>query len=299
MSTELYIPTGCQTLDKVNEPQQRVGFQGFSGTGKTYAALTWPNPIIINIDRGLGAHFGRSDIVEVPMYRKDFAKKYCLGGNYVGIASLREAMYKWIMEEAPKIPENSTLIVDGGTGWQNAYHKWMTDNPTYSAGGQQNDFVPWRMKIEYFAELFEHFKSLKCNVIYLSHEAERPDKVKPGDAPTYSGKIRPLMTGQFGDQIVSHFTDWFRCHCDVKPSSLETLDEKKLAFWGFKDKKEFQAMLDSFEGSSYYYWQTRGDSNVECKASSLVNFPHFIPATYSNFRKFLKHEKKAGNLTAT
>ena len=60
---EQYIPKGAVSLNTITvKPQIRLGLQGYSGTGKTWAALTFPNPIVLNLDRGLGAHTGRSDV---------------------------------------------------------------------------------------------------------------------------------------------------------------------------------------------------------------------------------------------
>lgn len=48
--SELYIPPGCTTLDKIEDSQIRVGIQGPPFSGKTTAALTFPNPVAASFE---------------------------------------------------------------------------------------------------------------------------------------------------------------------------------------------------------------------------------------------------------
>ena len=76
MTEEIYKPSGSINLsESQTKPQIRLGIQGPPGSGKTWAALTFPNPVIINLDRGLGAHAGRSDVIDVPFYSGSFVDK--------------------------------------------------------------------------------------------------------------------------------------------------------------------------------------------------------------------------------
>lgn len=267
----IYIPKGAQSLDKITtRPQIRLGLQGYAGTGKTWSALTFPNPIVLNLDRGLGSHMGRADVLEVPFYDPSFSN----------LNTLKENMIAWIEKDGSKLTVEQTLIVDGNTSIQNAYHRWWKANQYnyMTKSGQVDDFAQWRLKKDYFAEILENLKYLKCNVIYIMHETAQKDK-----EGGYSGKIRPLLTGQFGDEIINHFTDCFRQHAMEKPKS------PTLQSWGCKTQEEFDSMWQgAIKDNTIFYWQTMSDNVFDAKASSLVNFPSLIPATYNHIKKYMR-----------
>jgi len=270
-----YIPPNTNNLSKTKDlPQIRLGLQGYPGTGKTWAALTFPNPLVLNLDRGLGAHIGR-DINEIPFYDATFCKS--VKNPYLP-TDLKDVLMMWIEKEGKKLEPDQTLIIDGLTGIQNAYHKWYTVNQVYTKAGKVDDFAEWNLKKVFMSEFFEATKFLKCHVVVIAHEADK--KEKDGG---YAGKVRPLLTGQFGDELVSHFTDWFRAHSNDKPTA--EVPEQKLKDFGMT-KDEYKKFCDSFPRNTIYYWQTEGDSVFDGKCSSLTLFPKFIPANYSSFDKF-------------
>jgi len=277
----MYLPPNCHTLDKVLEPQVRLGIQGFPGVGKTWAALTFPNPIVFNLDKGLGAHFGNKQIAEIPIYEDDYCKT--IYPAYKNIGDKKSVIEIWFEKIAPKLEDDQTLIFDGGTGLQRIYHKWWESNPVLTKQGKVDDFAEWRLKINFIGSILEVAKTLKCNFVYICHEAEKKDK-----DGLYSGKIRPLLTGQFCDEIVSHFTDWFRAHATKKPVDFAQVKNETLKNFGCKSIIEFKSICDDFKNDTVYYWQTESDDICDCKASSLVDFPRYIPA---NYRAFLKYSK--------
>lgn len=278
---QMYIPENCLTLDKVSDPQIRLGIQGFPGSGKTWSALTFPNPIVFNLDKGLGAHFGREDVTEIPIYEDEYCKK--IYPSYKGIADKKSVIEIWFNTIGPKLEEDQTLVFDGGTGLQRIYHKWYEANPTITKQGKVDDYGEWKLKINFFGSILEQAKTLKCNFVYICHEAEKKDK-----DGQYSGKIRPLLTGQFCDEIVSHYTDWFRMHAIKKPVDMLQVKDETLKNFGCKNISAFKAICDTFKNDTVYFWQTESDELVDCKASSLVDFPRYIPANYESFKKYTK-----------
>lgn len=273
----MYKPDGCKILSEITEAQIRLGIQGFSGVGKTWSALTFPNPIVLNLDRGLGAHVGRSDVMEIPMYDPAFCRK--INPAFARPSQLKDTVMLWLNKEAKKLEPDQTLVFDGGTGLQNAYNKWIEENPVFSNQGKVDDFAPWRLKIAFFGDVCELFKTLKCHVVYICHESEKKDK-----SGEYTGKIRPLLTGQFVDQLGSHFTDWVRQFAGdkVKPDKI---DDKMLVDWKMS-KEEFIQMMDSYPRNTMYYWLLESDAAFDGKVSSLVNFPRYLPADYKSFCKY-------------
>lgn len=279
----IYKPTNCHSLDELKVKQQlRVGIQGYPGTGKTWAALTFPNPVVVNLDRGLGAHTGRKDVIEVPLYDSSFCRTI---NPQFSPPKLKDVIIQWLDTEGRKLTSEQTLVFDGNTGLQNAYHKWFEANKMLfiTKSGEVNDFKEWTVKKTYFGEVMELFKSLTCNVVYLCHEVDQKDKNGPM-GPSYSGKIRPLLTGAFGDELPSHFTDFFRQLSCEKPQESSLKEELIKSSWGIT-LSEFKKYLSSIPGCTMYYWQTSGDNIFDGKCSSLINCPKFVPANYTTFTK--------------
>jgi hypothetical protein len=278
----IYTPPNSISLDKAMPAQMRLGLQGFPGSGKTFAALTFPNPIVINIDRGLGAHIGRSDVIELPFYDTNYTKFLYPSEP----ENIKEAVMAWLNKEAGKLTNEQTLVFDGLTGIESAYHSDWKKHPVISTrSGKVDDFSEWGLKIHYFNELTDKFCSLKCNVVFISHESEKKDK--SGD---YTGKIRPLMLGQFADKLIGKYTDWFRQLAADKPN-FNTISPQQIESiktnWNMS-LDEFKAMCNTFPRNTIYYWQTESSDIFDGKCSSLVNFPRFIPANYQSFIKYTR-----------
>jgi AAA domain len=275
----MFTPPNCKTLaDLKQKPQIRLGIQGYPGTGKTWAALTFPNPIVVNFDRGLGAHDGRNDVIEVPFYDTDFIKSFYSAAP----KNKRDAFTYWLETVGTKLESDQTLVIDGITGIQEAHNTWVKDNGSLmlSKTGKYDDFKPWNYKLDYFEYFAALLKTLKCHVILIAHET--PAKEKDG---TYTGKLRPLLSGQFSDQLVSHVTDWFRQHAIEKPKEIPS--DEKLRSYGIT-KDEFVVMRDSFPRNTMYLWQTDSDDLADCKCSSLVAFPSRIAANYTSFLRYMR-----------
>jgi len=277
--SEQYIPKGAVSLNTITvKPQIRLGLQGYSGTGKTWAALTFPNPIVLNLDRGLGAHTGRSDVYEIPFYKPEFCGKT--------FGELKDRLMVWLSTEGKKITSTQTLVFDGCTSLQNAYHAWFKDNQHsfLTKAGKVDDFAEWREKKNYYAEIMELFKSLSCDVIFIAHESAQKDK----GTQEYTGKIRPLLSGQFNDEIMNHFTDWFRQHSALKPTDVKPETLKAFGMTA----QEFNAWCATLPRDTIYYWQTDSDNIFDGKCSSLVNFPKYLPATFGTFAKYQRTNKQ-------
>ena len=283
----MHIPSGCKPLSETTTtPQIRLGIQGFPGTGKTFAALTFPNAVVLNLDRGLGAHIGRNDVIEVPLYSIDFVKQNMKMPAYHPSA-LKEVIVKWIESEGRKLAPEQTLVVDGLSDLEIAYHRWFTANSALflTKSGTVDGFAEWTVKKTYFGELGALFKELACNVILLTHEVDLKDK-NGVQGPVYSGKIRPLLTGAAGDALIKDFSDWFRQHAIAKPTDFANIrPEQVKADWGIT-VDEFKKLCASTPTSCIYAWQTQADNIFDAKASSLNGAPKFIPATYESFLKY-------------
>lgn len=288
MEPTIYTPTGSYTLENVESAQIRLGVQGFMGTSKTWFALTFPNPVLANIDRGAGAHLGRKDVIEVPFYSEAFCKT--INKQYKGNADFKDTFLNWVKKEAPKLTKDQTLVVDGLSDLETFFHLWYNENPVFSSRtGKEDDFAVWGLKADYFTELTAELKKLSCHVVLCTHESPLSDS--KGEA---SGKVRPLISGKMKDKLGGNFTDWIRSQAADKPKEYILKDGKvgqfTLSFWGMKTVEEFKAMCDTFPRNTIYFLQLESDDVFDGKVSSLKNFPRFIPATYTAFMKYSKHK---------
>lgn len=277
--SDIYIPPGCSSLDEIKEqPQLRLGLQGPPGVGKTWAALLFPNPIVLNIDRGLVAHQGRKDVMEVPFYNPAFIDKIVPRSGSNCPPNRRDAILKWLGTEGQKLTSSQTLVVDSQTQLQTAFHAEYRINPVITKNGKIDDFAEWNLKIVYFGEIMDWLKSLKCNVVYICHETADRDK-----AGELNGMVRPLLTGQFADQLASHFTDWFRCLAYAKPNKDSIEKAKEFFKLSNDDLKEW---MDSSTNDTFYVWQTQSDAVARHIKTSLVRAPKLVIANPKVFDKY-------------
>lgn len=280
--SDVYIPKGAVTLDTTDYNFQiRLGLQGPPGTSKTWASTTFPNPAFISFDRGLVSHVGRKDIVEIPFYDPKFVDSIVKRDGYTQPPNRKEAITKFLEIEALKFSSEQTCVVDGSTGLQSSFHSWWETNKMslgLSRSGEIDARKEWNLKLRFFDEIVTSLKALKCNVIYIAHEA--PDRDDKGNL---NGQVRPLLTGQFQDQLQSHFSDWFRCLAFDKPTDPERY-KKFLSFFQLDDK-EASEWLKTGTKETIYVWQTQADQICKCK-TSLINCPKYILASYESFKKY-------------
>lgn len=280
--TDLYIPKDSRSLATLTDiPQIRLGLQSPPGEGKTFAACTFPNVVVLNFDKGLGAHYGRSDVIEIPFTDPQFVDSLAKrNGEKDSPPNKRDALTKWLKTEGMKLQPRQTLVFDSGSAIEDAFHTQQRLEPVTTRTGEINTMAFWGLKLDYYSDLFDTIFNLKCNIVWCSHE--QAERNKQGDL---SGKNRPLMSGQFADKIVGKFTDWFRQHAQDKPKDGVEPKPETLKQFGMTTA-EFMQWCRTFPRNTVYYWQTESDDLFNAKASSLVNFPKFIPATYESFEKY-------------
>lgn len=275
----MYTPPGAKTLAEMKDiPQIRLGIEGFGGTGKTWAALTFPNPIVMNLDRGLGAHHGRADVLELPFYDHSFCRS--IDPNFKPNDS-KDVLIKWLLREGMKLSPSQTLVVDNNSQIQNFYHNWFNSvrHNFLTDKGKEDGFAEYKIKKQYYTEFLELLKAVPCHVVFLCHETE-------ASIGKSAGKIRPLLSGQVADELMNYFTDFFRQLACEKPDDFSKIDANVLKQWGMTDVKEFKAICDKYPRNAIYYWKTESDNNFDGKCSSLVNYPSYLPADYASFEKY-------------
>lgn len=291
--SDVYLPPHCTTLDQLTfNAQLRIGIQGFPKSGKTYAALTFDNPIVANFDRGLKSHQGRKDVMEIPFYNDTFVDKIVKRKSvqYVDIRNgitkprpfnKRDALTTWLYTEGVKLTPKQTLVIDGNTSIQAAFHAQYWTEPKLDRDGKVKPYEEYAEKINYFTELAFCLKALSCDIVYICHEARDRN-----DAGELNGKIRPLMSGAFKDELASHFTDWFRAHVYDKPTNDAEVTKLSIQL---KCTKEYVQQLikeSSPTSEALWLWQTESDAVAEC-STSIPNCPKYITSGAVSIRRLL------------
>lgn len=265
-----YTIPNAMTLESKKFKQIRLGLQAAPNVGKTTAALTFPNPVIADFDNKLSATNAEcagkklSEITIIPFYNAEFVDKIVPRAHPLYAPNKKMAFSKWLMTEGVKLEEDQTLIVDSWTMLQAAFDQQQSYETSINKAGKEDKFVFWQAKIEYSKDIMERLKTLRCNVVVTFHEIqERDDEGRP------TGKLKPLMQGQFTDQLAGHFTDWFRAHVIQK----------------HKDPANPKSEIIGAE----YIWQTTSDNTCNC-GCHLSGIKPRVPATYDVFANPSKYK---------
>lgn len=259
-------------LNKLPKQPIRLGLLGAPGEGKTWSALTFPDPIVLNLDNKLGGYQAANpdSTVRVVNFTEELCVKI-LGCSNMGFnkpnnplypLNVRDAVKKWLTMFGSGLTENETLVLDSWSTLQNRFDS-QTQLPheiAYSKSGEEDKFYFWRMKQKYSGEITELLKTLKCNVVVTFHEVMDYDD---DNRPT--GKLKPLMQGGFAPQLAGQFTDFYRQICVSR------------------DAKNYEAIKKvlgrEINGAREYLWQTRSNA-LFTACLSIPNLPELVPATY-------------------
>jgi hypothetical protein len=281
----LYTPKGCKFLSESDDNQIRIGLQGPAFSGKTTAALTFPNPVILTFDRKVSAHLHRKDVPLVPFYDPSFVESIVRKDGQLMQPNRKDSLIRWLSTEGQSLVHEQTLIIDGCSGIEDAYHIWFREHEDefVTDKGKKDGFAEWKQKGIYFSELWMGFKSLKCDVVFICHETL--DRDLKGDL---NGKIRPLLTGQVADRMGGNFTDWFAQIVINKPKDDDQV--QKVMSWAGVDKATVMGWSSATPPTyrAIHLWQTQGDDLRDCGSSSLSSVPKYILATYDTLLKYRK-----------
>jgi hypothetical protein len=242
----------------------RIGIQGPPGSGKTAAALTFPNPIFVPFDntdiKGLLQlpHLASVHPQQVPFHKREFITdvlkvKELRGGK----VDMHLALCKWLQDEAKKLTQDSTLIIDSWTALQDNIDAWLFSEPFYTKKGEEDFFEPWSLKIDFSKNIFTALKSLSCNVVVIFHESQERDKV----TGALLDKLQPVMQGKYITRIKEHFPYY------VRQMVRQKKDTKGIPIEGEHPE---------------YLWQVVSDNKFDCKFIGWPERPMYVKADYKS-----------------
>lgn len=268
--TEPYIPKEAIDIKETSH-LFRIGIQGAPKTGKTWAALTFPNPVVLDFDnnlRGFSEVYPEKKILSIPFWKPEFcdsiAPRTRLPTGAPTPANRRDALRVWLDKNITKFQPGQTVIWDSFTRGQDGFDQQQDLEPQYTKGGTIDEFAFWRLKQEYTRDILNWLNTANCDVIVIFHETGERNA-----AGLLTGKLKPMMEGKFCDKLAGYFTDWFR---------QVVVEEED------KDNKG-----NVIGKTRHYYWQTKGDNIANCGTSlrklDIKNPKGFVPATYESLIK--------------
>lgn len=194
------------------EQSNLFGIQGAPNSGKTHAALSFPNPIVFDFDKKLPP-----GIPCVPFWKPEFIDTLAKR-RHPALPNRRDALIKYLNEMAPKLPTNFTIIIDSWTRVQDAFDQtahlapieYMTKGNDPSVDG----FKIFRHKMDWSTQVIMALMSLPHTVVITFHEqVDRDEDGMP------NGKTKPLMTGQFADKLAGYCSTMVRQDCTRDPKT--------------------------------------------------------------------------------
>jgi len=265
----MYIPTNSQNLKDIKAKQIRLGLLGESGTGKTWSALTFPNPCVADFDGNLVGHVGK-DVIVLPFHDHDWVINLPKGKATLKDASAnrRDAFLLWMKTEAIKLESDQTLIIDSWSTLQDAFDIQTELEPVYNAENKVDTFAFWDKKLDFSRDILNACKALKCHVVVTFHEF----KVRDPKTNQLIDKIAPMMQGKFVTKLGLYFTDFFRCHAVPK---YKVDANKKLVL----DETTGKQIVES----TTWLWQTKPDAQVNCK-TRMTDCEMFIEPNFTSLK---------------
>lgn len=170
-----------------------IGIQGEPNTGKTTAAVSWPNPLLLDFDKKCPP-----GVSTIPFWDASWIHSY-MKTKAPLFANRKQALIQWLREAGPGLPPDITLIVDSYTAVEHSYGEYVSNNRAQftTSSGEYNQRAMYLDKFNYNVELFALLKSAPCPVVITFHEQiARNEKGQP------TGKYRTVVSsGQFKDVL--------------------------------------------------------------------------------------------------
>lgn len=246
MTNTLYTPANA-ILELPSYSNLIVGIEGFGGTGKTAAALTFPNPIIAVFEKpdleGLLSleHLRGVKPAILPFYSKEWLDL----NKFPRFEAPRPATFRaydpagsfktWLGGEGLKLTNQQTLVVDNWTRLSERYDEVNWGYDTITGRGEVDFRAPWDRKLSFQEELTNALIALNCNVVMIFHEIEARDKVT-GEA---TGKLMPLSQGQFVMKLKTYYPNFFRAHVLEEKNAEGKYTGKRQFVWQVKHTAMF------------------------------------------------------------
>lgn len=211
----------------MSAPQPTISDGGIKGryllvgrpaTGKSYSANTFPNPVFLDFD-----HKAPAGAKTFDFWSAEFCDKYARRANPNHLPNRRDALFAFFRQHvvspnpADRLPYDTTLILDSVTAFDEALHQQIRqEGIPVGKSGQPDSFFVWRKKLEILDDFFTVVSAWPGDFVCIMHEMPEYD-----DSGNQTGRVKPLIAGQYADKIASKFNCVFRSRIEVDPTTKQ------------------------------------------------------------------------------
>lgn len=255
----IYMPEGTVNTSQTRASRtKRLLLVGAAGSGKSWSAVTFPNPFILDYDNNLQHDYFRDlAMPTIPCYDVSATREIKIKERKV--IDPREWIIQWLAVEGKKFSEQQTIILDSLTGLSDIVRILYEKEVPTSKSGHDDKYWFWRMWAAYFRELFSAVRDLPCNVVVIMHENEMRDS-----ETNRVTSVKPLIQGQeFSPRIPSFFTDVYR----------------QIAI----PKENLMQLKPGMKSAITYWWQIKSDRKFDAARTTIITDNVLVPATYKSF----------------
>lgn len=254
------VPTSTEV-----DPQVRLMLVGPPKSGKTYAATTFPNPLIVDFDNGLtSAELRAKKLATLPFYDEAWLRTQYKQLHPSATSPLKPASAFVTFlnsRELMAMDLGDTLVLDSLSTLSDAVKFELTPQIPVGKDGKDDGYWYWRNWSNWFAALCTKIKSLRCNVVLIAHEQEIRD--------SETGRVNAfkyILQGQeFSPRLPQFFTDIYR----------QTKEVKEVPGTAAGDKLAKRV-------TETYLWQIKSSPQFMCETRMKTD-RQFVPANYSSF----------------
>jgi hypothetical protein len=173
---------------------------GLPFSGKTTAALTFPNPIILDGENKVPA-----GAPILPFLDDAYVDSLKPRANKNAPPNRRDVLLHFISAMLPTFPADSTFILDSLSAVDGWYHRQTED-----IEGVTDLRQIYGRKLKYFNTLFELLRAAKCSVIVTAH---MQPLIGENEKPT--GAYKAFIGGSFAEKLPSFATMVLRTYVDA------------------------------------------------------------------------------------
>lgn len=234
------------------EPDRFVIIAGHPYAGKTHAALTWPNPIVLDFDRKVT----KAGVPTIPFHDDRFVTQV-IGPQPLPTQppNRRDALTMWLLTNLASLPEDSTIILDGLSSVEIAFHSQTeTVEGIKAAEGGGRLFGK---KLDYFSGLLALLSRHRGRVVITCHLTPIFTRDIKTGVDVATGKCKPMLTGSAAERLAGFSTSML------------------YAFWMVNEAGERKHYLGLAPSPAFDAMTT---------ATKLPS-PPYVPNSYEEFRK--------------
>lgn len=200
------------------QPDRFMLLAGAAFSGKTTAALSWPNPLVLDFDNKVP----KKGTNTIPFHNDAFVDSIRPRANRTLPANRRDAVHDWLKQNINRLSEY-TVIVDSLTMWETAFHQQTFD---VEEKWGVNGGLYFGAKLSYFQTAFALLAASKARIIVNCHLMPIYVRDEKTGADIAIGKNKPSVTGSMAERLPTYCTSivYTYMKCD-------TLRGGKLTYW--------------------------------------------------------------------